>query len=366
MLGRTRVYRRVRNKIRCLQIEKVLFYVPILKTLEVQFQSRAILKMVFSESNKDEDRGFLQDFNDGLFVQSHPLFSTDDCALKLLIYYDDASVANPMTNKIYQLGLFYYQLANIKSVYRAKLNSIYLFAICKKEYMREFGLNEVLKPLVEDLKELGGEQGCPFTIAGGTVYLRGAILAVIADTPSSQGVGRFKESVGGARRKCRHCMTSWEQMLEHFLEEDFILRDSTSHEQRVSLIEDAGSNYLRKFFSKNYGITSRAKISEAPYFDITKQLPQDIMHIFLEGILCYEMKFFFQHFFRNSHFTPHDLNHAVNNFDYGYSELKDKPAPIKEVDLDLKSNSNFGPKCKPNVVIFLNSTPAFGWQSRPQ
>ena len=286
MLGRTRVYRRVRNKIRCLQFEKVFFYVPILKTLEVQFQSRAILKMVFSESDKDEDRGFLQDFNDGLFVQSHLLFSTDDCALKLLIYYDDASVANPMTNKIYQLGLFYYQLASIKSVYRAKLNSIYLFAICKKEYTREFGLNEVLKPLVEDLKELGGEQGCPFTIAGGTVYLRGAILAVIADTPASQGVGRFKESVGGARRKCRHCMTSWEQMLEHFLEEDFILRDSTSDEQRVSLIEDAGSNYLRKFFSKNYGITGRAKISEAPYFDITKQLPQDIMHIFLEGILC--------------------------------------------------------------------------------
>ena len=106
MLGRTRVYRRVRNKIRCLQIEKVFFYVPVLKTLEVQFQSRAILKMVFSESDKDEDRGFLQDFNDGLFMQSHPLFSTDDCALKLLIYYDDINVANPMTNKIHQLGLF--------------------------------------------------------------------------------------------------------------------------------------------------------------------------------------------------------------------------------------------------------------------
>ena len=65
----------------CLQNEKLFFYVPILKTLEVQFQSRAVLKMVFSESDKDEDRGFLQD----LFVQSLPLFSTDDCAHKLLI-----------------------------------------------------------------------------------------------------------------------------------------------------------------------------------------------------------------------------------------------------------------------------------------
>ena len=54
------------------------------------------------------------------------------------------------------------------------------------------------------------------------------------------------------------------------------------------------------------------------------------------------MKFFFQHLFHNGHFTLHDLNQAVNNFDYGYSELKDKPAPMKEVDLDVKSNSNLG------------------------
>ena len=73
-----------------MQNEKLFFYVPILKALEVQFQSRSVLKMVFSESDKDEDRGFLQDLNDGLFVQSLPLFSTDDCAHKVLIYYDDA------------------------------------------------------------------------------------------------------------------------------------------------------------------------------------------------------------------------------------------------------------------------------------
>ena len=64
--------------------------------------------MVFSESDKDEDRGFLQDLNDGLFVQSLPLFSTDDCDHKLLIYYDDVNVANPMTNKIHQLGLYFF------------------------------------------------------------------------------------------------------------------------------------------------------------------------------------------------------------------------------------------------------------------
>ena len=69
--------------------------------------------------------------------------------------------------------------------------------------------------------------------------------------------------------------------------------------------------------------------------DVTKQLPQDIMHIFLEGILCYELKFLFKYLFDNRFFTLRDLNQGIDNFDYGYSE-------IKESDLEFKSNSNLG------------------------
>ena len=107
-------------------------------------------------------------------------------------------------------------------------------------------------------------------------------------------------------------------------------------------MENAASEYLRKYFSKHYGINNRAKISEAPYFDVTQQLPQDIMHIFLEGILCYELKFFFKYSFDNRLFTLSDLNQAIDNFDYGYSEINDKPARIKEGDLEFKSSSNLG------------------------
>ena len=45
-------------------------------------------------------------------------------------------------------------------------------------------------------------------------------------------------------------MTNWDEMQEHFLEEEFVLRDSTLHDQQVSHIENAGSEYLRSFFLK--------------------------------------------------------------------------------------------------------------------
>ncbi|XP_068704496.1 uncharacterized protein [Montipora foliosa] len=298
--------------------------------------------MIFSNDKCHTVSSLLQDFNDGLFVHQHPLFSTDDNSLKLLIYYDDFNVANRMTNKVHQLGLFYYQLINTKSVYRGKLNSIHLFAICKKPYIKEFGLNKILKPLVDDLQQLGTNRGYPFTIAGGIVYLRAAVLAVIADTPASQAVGCFKEGVGGAKRKCFHCMATWEEMQEHFVEEDFVLRDSIQHEEQLSVIENAATEYLCKFYSKHYGINDRGKILDALHFDATQQLPQDIMHIFLEGIVTYEMKYLFKYLFDNRFFTLHALNQAIDDFDYGYSELNDKPAHIKEVDVDLKSSSNLG------------------------
>lgn len=83
-------------------------------------------------------------------------------------------------------------------------------------------------------------------------------------------------------------------------------------------------------------------VPKAPYFNVTKQLPQDTMHIFLEGILSYEMKFLFNYLFDNRGLTLHYLNQEIDHFAYGYTEKNDKPAPIKEVDLEFKSSSNLG------------------------
>ena len=48
---------------------------------------------------------------------------------------------------------------------------------------------------MEELKDLGRDTGVYFHVQGGVVRLRGALLAVIADTPAAQLLGSFKESV---------------------------------------------------------------------------------------------------------------------------------------------------------------------------
>lgn len=118
-----------------------------------------------------------------------------------------------MKKKLHKLSFFYYQLANIKLIYRSKVKSVHFLAICKTSYMRKY------PPIVEDLKILGN--GYPFQVYGGVFRLRGSLLALLADTPASQLCGGFKEGVGGAFQKCRVCNATFERMQELFIEVGF-------------------------------------------------------------------------------------------------------------------------------------------------
>ena len=73
-------------------------------------------------------------------------------------------------------------------------------------------MDAILKPFIEELKVLGDDLGYDFKLQNGIVHLNGALYAVTADTPASQLMGGYRESVGGAKRKCCHCMADFEEI----------------------------------------------------------------------------------------------------------------------------------------------------------
>ena len=151
VIGKKRVLAKCNNKKRIVEKDEAFYYVSILKTIEMQLSgSREILDMVIGGPLLAREEGVMEDFTNGTFVHAHPLFSIDDRSLKILLYYDDVNVVNPLTNKVHKIGFFYYQLANICGKYRSKLKSIHLFATCKVDYIKKYGIDEILKPLVEE------------------------------------------------------------------------------------------------------------------------------------------------------------------------------------------------------------------------
>ena len=115
---------------------------------------------------------------------------------------------------------------------------------------------------------------------------------------------------------------------------------------------------MKKKLSTLYGINKRSPLTKLPDFDVTIQLPQDVMHTVLEGVLQYEIRLVLDYFIRNNFFTLVQLNAAIINHDYGYSEVGDKPGPLKETVF----NGNESYKLKYNAAqarLFLRLVPFY-------
>lgn len=149
------------------------------------------------------------------------------------------------------------------------------------------------------------EGGHTFLLHGEEIKLQGTLIAFVGDTPALAEVGGFKKSVGPAFRKCRECMATQKQMQQYVRVLFFIilsiiriyssqrqikfrLRNHDTHLQHCQYIEgEEVSISEREHFSKVYGINRCSLLTSVPDFDVTKQLPQDIMHVLFEGIFMY-------------------------------------------------------------------------------
>ena len=319
-LGTQRAWKNLRNgKRRIMEHPECFYYVSLLASLEVLLNNQIILDMVAEPRNENQHSSLLCDFNDGSIMKNHELFSTDPQSLKIILYYDDIGITNEQTKRKHKLAMFYFQLGILYSEYRSKLESINLLAIVESQHLKKYGMDAILKPFIDELMILGGDMGYDFQLQNGVVRLRGALFAVIADTPASQLLGGYKESVGGAKRKCRHCMADFDEIQDKFKEEDFELRDKDMHNYHLEQLEEHPE--LHTHFSKEYGVNKRSVLLDA-------QLPQDLMHIILEGALSRALFFVITYFINNNAFTLNDLNAFILNFNYGYAERKDKPVYI--------------------------------------
>ena len=54
----------------------------------------------------------MTDLSTGSFCKQHPLFSAPD-TLKIILFYDDVGINNPLGSRVTSVGMFYWTLANL-------------------------------------------------------------------------------------------------------------------------------------------------------------------------------------------------------------------------------------------------------------
>ena len=294
-------------------------------------KDKGILEQVQSSSSRVRTDGIMMDFCDGQLFQSNPLFNADPSALQIIAYFDELELCNPLGAyvKTHKLGVVTFSLGNLHPRYRSTLRTITLVALATVPVIEKYGIDEILRPFVNDLNTLS-TTGINVDVGGVCYTFKGGLLIFLGDTLASHEVGGFKRSVSRAFRICRTCMATTATASTHFNSKCFEQRCDASHRQHCEAI----SGPLSEHYSVTYGVTRRSILLDvSAYCMFEGGLPHDIMHDLFEGVVQYELKLLLLYVMNKNVLTLQEFNKRLINFDYGYSEIADKPTPIVRTTL---------------------------------
>lgn len=329
-----RVCRVKKGQSRVLAIKnKSFYYIPLIKSLEQLLSNSRIFDMINTTPQSCHKEGFLYDIIDGSLFKSHPLFSNKPSALQVILYSDEIEICNPLgphatANK---LLMVYYTLGNIDPKFRSKLAAIRLLAIAKANDIDECRVDVVLERIHKDLELL--YNGVKIQTKNGQMDLFGAVVSVCGDTLAQHELAGFKEGVGFAYSKCRHCECTFDEMQENFDEKSFTERTLNRHIRQCLEMERASTDFLKSALRTTYEINRRSKLVDFPAFDLIQQTPQDIMHIILEGVAPMEIKCVLKHLVLSGQLELDMFNSALQSFPLSAIDVRDKPCPISVTTL---------------------------------
>ena len=115
----------------------------------------------------------MTDYCDSPEFYKHSIFSANTASIQITLYYDDVEICNPLGSKrckhklgtnngillvqinvdhiiLVNAGAFYVSINNLPPEQRSLLKSIHLATLVKVRYIKEYGMNAVLAPIVND------------------------------------------------------------------------------------------------------------------------------------------------------------------------------------------------------------------------
>lgn len=229
-------------------------YVPILGTLKSIFKNGEIRKSFLEE--KLSEKGIYKDINDGSYFQNHSLFSQERYALQILLYYDDFETANPLGSKkgVHKLGGVYFTLKNLPPKCNSVLMNIHLATLFYTSDLKTYGFDEILKPLIHDLKILE-TQGIHLPYFEKPLF--GSVIQITGDNLALNGLLGFVESFS-ATNFCRFCLTCKEDLQSVFTEDDpgVIFRSKELHTEHCKVLNENPAQLSVSGLKKNCAFNS--------------------------------------------------------------------------------------------------------------
>lgn len=299
---------------------KTFQYVPILQSLSQILKNSDIQEKVLKSVRNCGSSCQYSSFRDGSHFKENKFLSGEELRLSLLLYSDDFEVCNPLgtSRKKHKVTGVYWVLADIPSVLRSTLSSIYLTVLCKADDVKKFGYPRVLEPLLSDLKSF--EEDGLFVPCLGKI-IKGTIFSVIADNLGAHSVGGFIESFSGSYI-CRFCVGERSQFQELEVRTG-VFPGRTKLQHQLDVEAALASNTHSRGVKRHCAITQRLN-----HFHVTTGYPPDVLHDLLEGIVPVELALCFDILIKKKYFSFEELNRIIKQFPYKWKDRTNCPQGI--------------------------------------
>lgn len=317
-----------------LDSHQVAHYYPITDTISAILQNPLILNIIDSyrkAHEKAQEEPEISDILTAELATAKRAVHYDEGSFNLMIYYDEVTIANPLGTAAqkHKIGAFYFTLCEFPPEIRSHLDFIYLLAVGNAETLKSKGIEIVLRPLVNEIRELSS--GRVFQTSSGSRKIRILPFLLLGDTPALNHLIGFKEAVGASFRKCRTCFASKDDISKTL--ELSLFQKHTVEQYRISAAQvemDLNAGEFRS--SIDTGITRLSSIFEWTRlndFNPFIQSPDDLMHVLLEGIIPYTFKMFFSSLWNKRIFNRAEAVKYQNEIRFFPYHNLDKPnAPI--------------------------------------
>lgn len=253
-------------------------YAPVLK----QIQALVIQGIVNFRGNEGESRGELagrlySDFSDGYLHRQ-----LDSKLIKVILYYDDFGVVNPLGNRAREnkISAVYFSLGNFPSQERSRVERIYLALLFRSAYAKVYGLCKIFQPLVQDLAQLENV-GIDICVEGKRESVKGSVVFVCADNLAAHSLAGYTCNFSKSRKVCRFCNAAPDTLRKYFKLNKFTLQSREDYDDKVELLKRLN---FPKDACKECGIVSVSPLSALVSLHVVDLFPPDIAHDLFEGV----------------------------------------------------------------------------------
>ena len=319
-------------------------YVPILETLRCFIEHED----VGTEMIRHARQAYLNtlcDYSDGDAYASHPLFGADKMAIRLHLYVDDFEVCNPIGSRrsVHKLTAVYFLIGNIHPKYWSSAANIHLALLARCKVVKSYGLQTVLKPLMDDISQLE-TNGISVKLCDDLIRLRGAVATISADNLGSHQIGGFRQTFSSGKI-CRFCTTDYKDIAQHVTEEMCFIRTADAHASHLDGIMNDET------LCTTYGIKTVSPFASLTFFSVTESLPPDAMHDILEGLCPLNVQFVLLCLIKEKKLNAKSFNDKLDLFAFSKCDLTSKPSHIPD---DFVSRGKLICSASQNWCLFRN------------